>query len=189
YHLIRADGSSKRYPSMIQMLQHIDREDLENLWMLVKAKYGNTRLEEGYKRVLWGDLKGKHICGYEYKDSGRKVKETQAEVTEGSKTRAERSSKREGEELEFNKSKKQKLNEQAKAKADNDQRETKMKLYIKIIPNDEIAIDAIPLATKPGAKEKEFERLEIIENYPGKWHRVVRKRLRQWEKFPTVRLL
>nr|GEW92412.1 hypothetical protein [Tanacetum cinerariifolium] len=31
YHLIRADGSSKRYPSMIQMLQHIDREDLETL--------------------------------------------------------------------------------------------------------------------------------------------------------------
>ncbi|GKC98377.1 hypothetical protein Tco_1168652 [Tanacetum coccineum] len=26
-----------------------DREDLENLWKLVKAKHGNTRLEEGYK--------------------------------------------------------------------------------------------------------------------------------------------
>ncbi|GJY50049.1 hypothetical protein Tco_0440005 [Tanacetum coccineum] len=34
-----------------------DREDLENLWKLVKAKHGNTRPEEGYKRVLWGDLK------------------------------------------------------------------------------------------------------------------------------------
>nr|GEY53135.1 hypothetical protein [Tanacetum cinerariifolium] len=52
-----ADGSSKRYSSMIQMLQHIDREDLETLWMLVKAKYGNTRPEDGYERVLWGDLK------------------------------------------------------------------------------------------------------------------------------------
>ncbi|GJT44049.1 hypothetical protein Tco_0952764 [Tanacetum coccineum] len=29
YHLIRADGSSKRYSSMIRMLQGIDREDLE----------------------------------------------------------------------------------------------------------------------------------------------------------------
>nr|GEW30075.1 hypothetical protein [Tanacetum cinerariifolium] len=57
YHLIRADGSSKRYPSMIQMLQHIDREDLKTLWKLVKAMYGNTRLEEGYERVLWDDLK------------------------------------------------------------------------------------------------------------------------------------
>nr|GEU41476.1 hypothetical protein [Tanacetum cinerariifolium] len=52
YHLIRANGSSKRYSSMIQMLQHIDREDLETLWNLVKAKYGNTRPEEGYERVL-----------------------------------------------------------------------------------------------------------------------------------------
>nr|GFA32835.1 hypothetical protein [Tanacetum cinerariifolium] len=36
--IIRADGSSKKYPSMIQMLQNIDREDLETLWKLVKAK-------------------------------------------------------------------------------------------------------------------------------------------------------
>nr|GEW80152.1 hypothetical protein [Tanacetum cinerariifolium] len=57
YHLIRANGSSKRYASMIQMLQHIGREDLETLWKLIKAKYGNTRPEEGYERVSWGDLK------------------------------------------------------------------------------------------------------------------------------------
>ncbi|GJS79211.1 hypothetical protein Tco_1255736 [Tanacetum coccineum] len=31
YQLIRADGSSKRYSSMIRMLQGIDREDLEAL--------------------------------------------------------------------------------------------------------------------------------------------------------------
>ncbi|GKE45647.1 hypothetical protein Tco_1472931 [Tanacetum coccineum] len=57
FQLIRADGSSKRYSSMIRMLQNIDREDLETLWKLVKAKHGNTRPEEAYKRVLWGDLK------------------------------------------------------------------------------------------------------------------------------------
>ncbi|GJR79028.1 hypothetical protein Tco_0149813 [Tanacetum coccineum] len=57
FQLIRADGSSKRYSSMIQMLQDIDREDLVTLWKLVKAKHGNTRPEEGYERVLWGDLK------------------------------------------------------------------------------------------------------------------------------------
>ncbi|GJS63811.1 hypothetical protein Tco_0678375 [Tanacetum coccineum] len=38
YQLIRADGSSKRYSSMIRMLQGIDREDLEALWRIVKAK-------------------------------------------------------------------------------------------------------------------------------------------------------
>nr|GEY60553.1 hypothetical protein [Tanacetum cinerariifolium] len=57
YHLIRADGSSKRYSSMIQMLQHINRKDLKTLWKLIKAKYGNTRPKEGFERVLWGDLK------------------------------------------------------------------------------------------------------------------------------------
>ncbi|GJQ95574.1 hypothetical protein Tco_0006713 [Tanacetum coccineum] len=57
FQIIRADGSSKRYSSMIQMLQNIDREDLETLWKLVKAKHGLTRPEEGYERVLWGDLK------------------------------------------------------------------------------------------------------------------------------------
>ncbi|GJZ68841.1 hypothetical protein Tco_0632391 [Tanacetum coccineum] len=57
FKLIRADGSTKRYSSMIQMLQNIDREDLETLWKLVKAKHENTRPEENYERVLWGDLK------------------------------------------------------------------------------------------------------------------------------------
>ncbi|GJQ97984.1 hypothetical protein Tco_0009123 [Tanacetum coccineum] len=52
FQLIRADGSSRRYSSMIKMLQNIDREDLETLWKLVKAKHGNTRPEEAYERVL-----------------------------------------------------------------------------------------------------------------------------------------
>ncbi|GKD62802.1 hypothetical protein Tco_1300311, partial [Tanacetum coccineum] len=51
------DGSSKRYSAFIQMLKSFDREDLETLWKLVKAKHGSTRPEEGYERVLWGDLK------------------------------------------------------------------------------------------------------------------------------------
>ncbi|GJZ67457.1 hypothetical protein Tco_0630697 [Tanacetum coccineum] len=56
FKLIRADRSSKRYSSMIKMLQGIDREDLETLWKLVKAKHENTRLEDDYERVLCGDL-------------------------------------------------------------------------------------------------------------------------------------
>ncbi|GJX28007.1 hypothetical protein Tco_0236086 [Tanacetum coccineum] len=50
FQIIRADG-------MIKMLQSIDREDLETLWKLVKAKHENTMPEEGYEIVLWGDLK------------------------------------------------------------------------------------------------------------------------------------
>ncbi|GJZ78984.1 hypothetical protein Tco_0643821 [Tanacetum coccineum] len=57
YQLIRADGSSKRYSSMIRMLQGIDREDLEDLLRIVKAKYGDTRPKNEFERVLWGDLK------------------------------------------------------------------------------------------------------------------------------------
>ncbi|GJS54705.1 hypothetical protein Tco_0628067 [Tanacetum coccineum] len=52
YQLIRADGSSKRYSSMIRMLQGIDTEDLETLWKLVKTKHGDTRPEDEHERVL-----------------------------------------------------------------------------------------------------------------------------------------
>ncbi|GJX56194.1 hypothetical protein Tco_0286091 [Tanacetum coccineum] len=57
FQLIRADGSSKRYLSMIRMLQDIDREDLETLWKLVKTKHGDARPEDEHERVLLGDLK------------------------------------------------------------------------------------------------------------------------------------
>ncbi|GJU93909.1 hypothetical protein Tco_1318665 [Tanacetum coccineum] len=52
FKLIRVDGSSKSYSSMIKMLQGIDREDLETLWKLVKAKHDNIRPEDDYERVL-----------------------------------------------------------------------------------------------------------------------------------------
>nr|GEU35931.1 hypothetical protein [Tanacetum cinerariifolium] len=57
YHITRADGSTKRYTLMINLLENIDREDLETLWKLVKEKYGDTRPEEGYERLLYEDLK------------------------------------------------------------------------------------------------------------------------------------
>ncbi|GJX03934.1 hypothetical protein Tco_0189850 [Tanacetum coccineum] len=57
YQLIRVDGSSKRYSSMIRMLQGIDKEDLQTLWKLVKTKHGDTRPDDEHERVLWGDLK------------------------------------------------------------------------------------------------------------------------------------
>ncbi|GKD62572.1 hypothetical protein Tco_1300081 [Tanacetum coccineum] len=57
YQIIRADGSSKMYLVFSHMLKSFDREDLETLWKLVKAKHGSTRPEKGYERVLWGDLK------------------------------------------------------------------------------------------------------------------------------------
>ncbi|GJX29561.1 hypothetical protein Tco_0237640 [Tanacetum coccineum] len=58
FQLIRANGSLKIYLSMIKMLQNIDRDDLETLWKLVKAKHGNTRPEDEYERVFMGEMKG-----------------------------------------------------------------------------------------------------------------------------------
>ncbi|GJZ82945.1 ribonuclease H-like domain, reverse transcriptase, RNA-dependent DNA polymerase [Tanacetum coccineum] len=55
FQIIRVDGSSRRYSSMIKMLQNIDREDMETLWKLVKAKHGNTRPGgRNMKECLWG---------------------------------------------------------------------------------------------------------------------------------------
>nr|GEY14502.1 hypothetical protein [Tanacetum cinerariifolium] len=39
YHITRANGSTRRYTSMINLLENIDREDLETIWKLVKDKY------------------------------------------------------------------------------------------------------------------------------------------------------
>ncbi|GJT53015.1 retrovirus-related pol polyprotein from transposon TNT 1-94, partial [Tanacetum coccineum] len=44
-------------PMIVEYKINIHREDLEILWKLVKAKHRNTRPEEDYERVLWGDLK------------------------------------------------------------------------------------------------------------------------------------
>ncbi|GJW02759.1 hypothetical protein Tco_1561615 [Tanacetum coccineum] len=71
------------------------------------------------------------------------------ELVKGSETRTEGSSKRAGEELESENLKKQKLDENVEAKVDNDQEEAEMKKHIEIVPDDEVAIDAIPLVTKP----------------------------------------
>ncbi|GJS17297.1 hypothetical protein Tco_0411769 [Tanacetum coccineum] len=57
YEIMRADGSSKIYLLFSQLIKSFDREDLETLWKLVKAKHRNTRPEKGYERVIWGDLK------------------------------------------------------------------------------------------------------------------------------------
>ncbi|GJT25543.1 hypothetical protein Tco_0895480 [Tanacetum coccineum] len=63
------------------------------------------------------------------------------ELVKGSKTKAEGSSKRAGDELEQEKAKKQKGND--------DQEEEEMKKQMEIVQDDEVAIDAIPIATKP----------------------------------------
>ncbi|GJY15911.1 hypothetical protein Tco_0386333 [Tanacetum coccineum] len=57
YQIIRADGSSKMYRVFSQMLKSFNRQDLEDLYKLVKAKYGSTRPVEYLDLILYGDLK------------------------------------------------------------------------------------------------------------------------------------
>ncbi|GKB87578.1 hypothetical protein Tco_0959850 [Tanacetum coccineum] len=57
YQIMRADGKSQMYMFFSQMLKSFDREDLEDLYKLVKAKYESTRQVEDLDLLLWGDLK------------------------------------------------------------------------------------------------------------------------------------
>ncbi|GJR93611.1 reverse transcriptase domain-containing protein [Tanacetum coccineum] len=73
-----------------------------------------------------------------------------SEVVKGSETRTEKSFKRAGDELESDKSKKQKIDEHVEAEKDDDPKEEEMKNHMEIIQDEEeIVIDVIPLATKP----------------------------------------
>ncbi|GJW70127.1 hypothetical protein Tco_0127044 [Tanacetum coccineum] len=57
YQIIRADGKSQMHMFFSQMLKSFDREDLEDFYKLVKAKYESTRPVEDLDLLLWGDLK------------------------------------------------------------------------------------------------------------------------------------
>ncbi|GJY31494.1 hypothetical protein Tco_0414989 [Tanacetum coccineum] len=57
YQIIRADGKSQIYIVFSQLLKCFIREDLEDLYKLVKAKYGSTRPVEDLDLILWRDLK------------------------------------------------------------------------------------------------------------------------------------
>ncbi|GJS08564.1 hypothetical protein Tco_0365360 [Tanacetum coccineum] len=57
YQIMRADKKSQTDMIFSQMLKSFDRQDLEDLYKLVKAKYESTRLVEDFDLLLWGDLK------------------------------------------------------------------------------------------------------------------------------------
>ncbi|GJZ25754.1 hypothetical protein Tco_0570007 [Tanacetum coccineum] len=48
-------GSSKNYKVLSEMLEDFDRQNVEELYRLVKEKYSASRLE-GFDLMLWGDL-------------------------------------------------------------------------------------------------------------------------------------
>nr|GEZ82973.1 hypothetical protein [Tanacetum cinerariifolium] len=57
YQIVRADGKFQKYMIISQMLKSFDREDLEDLYELVKARYGSTRPVEIMDYLLWSDMK------------------------------------------------------------------------------------------------------------------------------------
>nr|GEZ65140.1 hypothetical protein [Tanacetum cinerariifolium] len=57
YQIMRADGKSQMYMVISQMLTSFDKEDLEDPYKLVKAKYESTRPVDDLDLFLWGDLK------------------------------------------------------------------------------------------------------------------------------------
>nr|GEV77864.1 hypothetical protein [Tanacetum cinerariifolium] len=57
YQIIRVDGKTQMYIVFCKMLESFDREDLEDLYKLVKDKFKSTRPVEDLDFLLWGDLK------------------------------------------------------------------------------------------------------------------------------------
>ncbi|GKB75163.1 hypothetical protein Tco_0936575 [Tanacetum coccineum] len=55
YQIFKGDGSSKNYKVLSEMLEDFDRQDVEELYRLVKERYSASR-SEGYDLMLWGDL-------------------------------------------------------------------------------------------------------------------------------------
>ncbi|GJU80196.1 hypothetical protein Tco_1282561 [Tanacetum coccineum] len=57
YQIIRVDGKSQMYRIFSQMIKSFNREDLEDLYKLVKARYGSTRPVESMDYLLLNDMK------------------------------------------------------------------------------------------------------------------------------------
>nr|GEU58357.1 reverse transcriptase domain-containing protein [Tanacetum cinerariifolium] len=57
YQIGRADGKSQMYMIFSQMLKSFDRKDLEDLYKLLKARYGSTRPVESMDYLLLSDMK------------------------------------------------------------------------------------------------------------------------------------
>ncbi|GJT76345.1 hypothetical protein Tco_1043070 [Tanacetum coccineum] len=57
YQIVRANGEYQMYKVFSQILKSFTREDLEDLYKLVKAKYLSKGLVEDFDLVLWNDLK------------------------------------------------------------------------------------------------------------------------------------
>nr|GEV56973.1 retrovirus-related Pol polyprotein from transposon TNT 1-94 [Tanacetum cinerariifolium] len=83
YQIIRVDGNSKMYMVFNRMLKEFDKEDLENLYNLVKAKYGSTRPVENLDLLLWVTTAATRVktASESYYCQYKEVTTTQVEVS------------------------------------------------------------------------------------------------------------
>ncbi|GJZ14950.1 hypothetical protein Tco_0550627 [Tanacetum coccineum] len=107
-----------------------------------KKHFAKLRAEEIRRKPPTKVQKRNQMCTYLKNMANYKHN---IEVVEGSKSQAEGNKKRTREELESDKSKKQKIDENVEAEVDD---EAEMKKLMEIVPDEEIAVNAIPLATK-----------------------------------------
>ncbi|GJV21342.1 hypothetical protein Tco_1370362 [Tanacetum coccineum] len=144
-YIIKEDANIAEWDDVQAMMD----ADYELAARLHADEQGELTLEE--KSKLFVELmnkRKKHFARFRAEEQRRKPP-TKAQKINTIETRAEGSSKRAGEKLESENLKKQKLDENEEAEVDDDQEEADMKKHMEIVPDDEVAIDAIPLATKP----------------------------------------
>ncbi|GKB33067.1 hypothetical protein Tco_0872468 [Tanacetum coccineum] len=121
-----------------ELAQRLQAEEQEELTIEEKSKLFVQLLEARKKHFAAKKAEEKRNIPLKKLNKGALCNEVRAE---GSETREESSSKRARDELKHESTKKQKM--------DDDKEIAELKSLMKIVPDEEVAIDAIPLATKP----------------------------------------
>ncbi|GJW29373.1 hypothetical protein Tco_0046248 [Tanacetum coccineum] len=115
----------------------------------------------------WDNTQAMMDTDYQMAQQLQAKEQEHLKLDEGSEKIAEDSTKRAGTELEQEVAKKQKIDDD---KVDDDQEEARMKELMNIVPDEEeVAVDPIPLATKPSCivdwkiiKEEKISQFQII---------------------------
>ncbi|GJX34591.1 hypothetical protein Tco_0246148 [Tanacetum coccineum] len=177
------DNTQAMMDADFQLAQQMQTEEQEQLSIEEKSKlfvellekrkkhFAVLRAQEKRNRPLTKAQKRntmstylKNMAGYKHNQLKRK------KLVKGSKTKAEGSSKRSGEELESDNSKKQRTDEHVEAKGDDDQEDAEMKKHMEIVQDDELMeVQKVSAAyTKvdaAGMKVTTTERLQLLEEF------------------------
>ncbi|GJU93300.1 hypothetical protein Tco_1318056 [Tanacetum coccineum] len=153
------DNTQAMMDADYQMAQQLQAEEQEQLSIEEKSKlfvqllearkkhFAEMRAREKRNKPPTQAQQRKLYCNYLKNMEGYTLKQLKGLKFEGSEKRAEDSTKRAGTKLEQEVAKKQKIDD---AKVDDDHEEARMKELMNIVPDEEeVAVNAISLATKP----------------------------------------